>query len=83
MSNIETHEIIVGEDGITFIHDDELNFLLDLGDTEIRRASHVEPCGKMWQADMSPVGGPILGPFKLRGQALRAERRWLERLLIK
>jgi hypothetical protein len=49
-----------------------------LGSVSIRRASHVEPdelgC---WWADLSPVGGPKLGPFDLRSQALAAETTWL------
>ena len=50
-----------------------------LGDLSIRRASHVEPDGHgCWFADLSPVGGPILGPFDYRGSALAAEHRWLE-----
>ena len=31
-----------------------------------------------WIADLRPVGGPVLGPFLLRGEALAAEREWLE-----
>ena len=34
--------------------------------------------GRNWWADLSPVGGPTLGPFDRRGQALREERLWLE-----
>jgi hypothetical protein len=51
-----------------------------LGDTSICRASYVEPdeSGR-WTADLSPVGGPCLGPFVRRSQALAAERAWLER----
>jgi hypothetical protein len=30
---------------------------------------------------MSPVGGPVLGPFRLRRDALAAEVAWLERKL--
>ena len=30
-----------------------------------------------WWADMGPVGGPVLGPFGTRGEALQAERGWL------
>ena len=51
-----------------------------LGSIKIRRGSHVEPiAGGKWIADMSPVGGPKLGPFAVRSQALAAERRCLEK----
>ena len=30
-----------------------------------------------WRADLSPVGGPQLGPFRRRSEALRAEAAWL------
>jgi hypothetical protein len=50
-----------------------------LGPPRISRASHVEPddLGR-WLADMSPVGGPVLGPFGKRTEALEAEVAWLE-----
>ena len=31
-----------------------------------------------WTADLRPVGGPVLGPFARRSEALEAERAWLE-----
>jgi hypothetical protein len=31
-----------------------------------------------WVAELSPVGGPTLGPFGRRSEALAAEQRWLE-----
>lgn len=47
-------------------------------DVRTERASHVEPSADGgWTADMAPVGGPVLGPFPLRAQALSAEREWL------
>ena len=50
-----------------------------LGTLQIERASHVEPTTEgQWVADLSPVGGPTLGPFDNRGQALAAEAAWLE-----
>ena len=50
-----------------------------LGQVSITRGSHVEPTPDgQWLADLSPVGGPQLGPFFLRSQALNAERDWLE-----
>ena len=30
------------------------------------------------QADLSPVGGPLLGPFERRSDAVQAEVYWLE-----
>ena len=53
--------------------------LARLGDVTIRRASHVEPdeLGQWW-ADLAPVGGPRLGPFGRRSNALAAEKHWLD-----
>ncbi len=52
--------------------------LAELGGCSLRRASHVEPAaGGGWAADLSPVGGPLLGPFRRRSEALRAEEQWL------
>jgi hypothetical protein len=60
------------------LYDESLD-LAALGALTIRRASYVEPdelgC---WLADLSPVAGPVLGPFDCRSQALTAERAWLE-----
>lgn len=53
--------------------------LSQLGPCRIRRASHVEPTPDgQWTADLSPVNGPLLGPFASRSAALRAEREWLD-----
>lgn len=53
--------------------------LRDLGAVHMRRASHVEPTEDgRWTADMSPVGGGVLGPFDRRSEALAAEVAWLE-----
>jgi hypothetical protein len=58
---------------------DELVDLESLGRLTIRRASQVEPDSTgCWWADLSPVGGPRLGPYCWRSQALAAERTWLE-----
>lgn len=53
--------------------------LAALGPLSIQRASHVEPddAGRWW-ADLSPVGGPRLGPYARRSDALAAEVAWLE-----
>lgn len=50
--------------------------------TSNKRVSHVEPAPlepDRWCADMSPVNGPVLGPFDTRSEALQAEERWLEK----
>ena len=53
--------------------------LPQLGRLAIARGSHVEPTATgQWTADMSPVTGPVLGPFPSRSDALTAEREWLE-----
>ena len=57
--------------------------LAALGALTVRRASHVEPDGAgAWWADLSPAGGPRLGPFRLRSEALRAEADWLDERLL-
>ena len=87
-------ELFIDEDGdTTFIYDDELVGLCEGEDFSTKRASHVEPCGAGWTADMAPIlnefdlptqqeavmllGGPVLGPFPLRETALEAERVWI------
>ena len=53
--------------------------LTTLGCPAILRASHVEPdAAGAWHADLGPVGGPVLGPFAARSEALAAEVAWLE-----
>jgi hypothetical protein len=50
-----------------------------LGIPRIARASYVEPdAGGRWWVDLEPVGGPRLGPFERRSQALESEIGWLE-----
>src|SRR5690606_22612846 len=52
--------------------------LATLGRPQIVRASFVEPDGRgRWHADLAPVGGPTLGPFAHRSEALAAEAAWL------
>lgn len=71
-------DIIISRSGqIRFIYKDDLLGLGQQGTMTIQRASHVEPCGDGWQADMSPVNGPILGPFTTRAEALEHEVDWL------
>jgi hypothetical protein len=53
--------------------------LAELGQLAIMRASHVEPNATgRWIADLSPVNGPILGPYAARSEALAAEAAWIE-----
>jgi hypothetical protein len=73
------HQLRIDLSGtITMVYSDELAPLMEEGTASIKRASHVEPTpdGK-WTADLSPVGGPILGPMNLRAEALAAEVEWL------
>ena len=71
-------KVIIGKDGsLRFIYTDRLACLLGAGKAEIKRASHVEPVSDGWEADMAPVGGPKLGPFPLKDEALTAEVAWL------
>ena len=70
---------VTGE--LQFIYTDDLQLLLELGTPHVRRASHVEPTENgQWTANMSPVCGPVLGPFTLRSEALAVEANWLSEL---
>jgi len=71
-------ELVVHADGSLRCLYDETVDLSPLGQVTIRRASHVEPTNQgQWQADLSPVQGPVIGPFALRSEALAAEFDWL------
>jgi len=71
-------ELVVDAGGdVRCVYGEELD-LREFGKLQITRASHVEPDVEgCWWADMGPVGGPVLGPFKNRTEALGAERWWL------
>ena len=71
--------LVVGPTGrVRAIYTEDLD-LAALGRPVIVRASHVEPgADGRWSADLWPVGGPVLGAFERRSQALDAERAWLE-----
>lgn len=72
-------QLVIRAGGVVQCLYDEQLALGALGSLTIRRASHVEPTGDgHWSVDLAPVGGPVLGPFDLRSQALEVERRWLE-----
>jgi hypothetical protein len=71
--------LVIGTGGtVRCVYSEEIA-LNSLGSLLIERASHVEPnSAGGWIADLSPVGGPQLGPFSLRSEALIAEVEWLE-----
>ena len=71
-------DLIVSPDGtIRAIYAEEIDLCI-LGHLVISRASHVEPDDRgRWLADLTPVAGPVLGPFDRRSEALRAEQAWL------
>ena len=82
MSANELHLTVKPDGIIAAIHNDALADLYEEGKAEVKRASHVEPVngGEQvnWVADMAPVGGPKLGPYRLRSEALGAETDWLK-----
>lgn len=74
------HEIIFENGTIRAVYNDTILPVMANFDFEIKRASHVEPGNPMqgqnpqkWYADLSPVQGPLLGPFDSRQTALDAE----------
>ena len=72
-------DLVVARDGtIRAVYAEDIDLGV-LGQPVIRRASHVEPDQQgRWIADLSPVRGPVLGPFHQRSDALKAEQTWLE-----
>ena len=72
-------QIVITTDGtVRSIYYDQLE-LQTLGKLTIRRGSHVEPTpAGDWLVDLSPVNGPLLGPYGKRHKALDAEIEWLE-----
>ena len=74
-----TMQLVIEPGGVVRCIYSEAIDLAALGSPAISRASHVEPDqhGRWW-ADLSPVGGAVLGPFLNRSEALAAEHSWLE-----
>ena len=72
-------QLIVQLDGtVHCLYDEQLD-LDRLGLLKIARGSLVEPTSDgHWTADLSPVNGPVLGPYRSRREALASEVRWLE-----
>jgi hypothetical protein len=63
-------ELVVGVDGGMRCIDDEALDLREIGKLRITRASHVEPDAEgYWWAEITPSGGPVLGPFRTRTEA--------------
>lgn len=81
----EKLRVVIAPDGSSrFVYADALAPLAARPHSVTTRASHVEWDKEAggWTADMRPVGGPVLvapdgHPFKLRADALAAERQWL------
>jgi hypothetical protein len=71
-------ELHITPDGtVRCVYGEEID-LGSIGGLQITRASNVEPDEQgRWWADMSPMGGPVLGPYIRRSEALRAEYDWL------
>lgn len=73
-------ELVVAPSGLGKCVYGEAIDLSAVGELTIRRGSHVEPNPDGgWSVDLAPVDGPILGPFRLRSEALQAEIAWLHR----
>lgn len=80
----DTVRLVARGGKLVFVYDDALHARLSRrGEARIERASHVEPAATGgWEADMGPVGGPVLrdvngNGFATRAEALGAERDWL------
>jgi len=71
-------QLVIKPTGVLIgIYDDSFDYGT-FGRPQIRRASHVEPDRQgHWFADLSPVDGPILGPFDKRYEAIDAELEFL------
>jgi hypothetical protein len=83
MAAAQQMQLAVQKDGTTCFIYCELLDLAPLGQVQIRRASNVEPDEDgHWWADLSPMAGPMLGPFERRSDALAAETVWLESHVI-
>lgn len=80
---MQTIKLAIKAGQIRAIHNDALTPIFDQAEkVEIKRASHVEPVGKLWYADLAPVAGPFLGPFPTRQLALAAEVAYLDKRII-
>ena len=73
-------EVRIDENGeVRFIYNDELVDLMEEGQAKVQRASTVEPGSDgLWEVDLRMSGGPVMGGFRLRQDALDAEVAWLK-----
>ena len=73
-------KIRIWSDGtVQMIYTEDID-VSEIGNVQsITRASHVEPVngGNQWEADMRPIGGPVIGVFDRRSDALAAEVDWI------
>ena len=71
-------ELLITPTGqVRCIYAEEIDLAV-LGTLSISRGSHVEPDENgQWLVDLSPVGGPRLGPYAVRSVALAEEVVWL------
>ena len=71
-------DLVIQTDGnVRMIYDETID-PHSIGTPNISRGSHVEPIDEgLWIADLSPMNGPVLGPFDLRSKALEVELDWL------
>jgi hypothetical protein len=77
-------KLVIKGGNILAIYDDSLVAMFgEAASVETRRASHVEPDGAEWSADLSPVGGPILRNFKTKSEALSAEVRYISQHIVR
>lgn len=77
MSGEAVELVVLASGTVKAIYNERID-LGQLGKLSIRRGSHVEPTEDgQWTADLSPCGGPLLGPFPGRSEALAAEVEWL------
>ncbi len=74
-------KISISNGTLTAIYDDAHVGLIEMAEeSKIRRASHVEPCDGGWSATMED--STVLGPFRLRSEALAAEVQYLSERLF-
>ena len=72
-------QLVIGRDGTVRGIYGEVIDLAALGPLDINVPAMWSPMRQgRWMADLSPVGGPVLGPFDRRSDALAAEVYWLE-----